>query len=157
MLVNVNFEKTTKDIKLPEIAYNDKQAGIDFYCPEKAIIFAKSFSIVDLKVSWEPSFNPMVGSIISRFFKIYLQMKSKSGLAFKSNIEITNAGVIDEDYRGNIKVLVYNNSEDPFTINEGDKLCQGIVHILPKITINNNATVNKKIRNKKGFGSSNKG
>lgn len=47
----------------------------------------------------------------------------RSGLAVKNFID-TGAGVIDADYRGEVKVLLFNHAEEPFAIKEGDRIAQ---------------------------------
>ena len=56
----------------------------------------------------------------------YGRIASRSGLAVKHNIEV-GAGVIDQDYQGEIKVLLRNLSDTPYTISQGDKIAQLIV------------------------------
>src|SRR5580658_405326 len=56
------------------------------------------------------------------------QIRPRSGLAFKHGIGIVNSpGTIDADYRGEIKVLLINFSQEPFEINTGDRIAQMIV------------------------------
>ncbi|MDD4847714.1 MAG: dUTP diphosphatase [Bacteroidales bacterium] len=56
------------------------------------------------------------------------QVRPRSGLAFKKGITVLNApGTIDADYRGEIKVIIANLSNEPFTINDGDRIAQMVV------------------------------
>lgn len=56
------------------------------------------------------------------------QVRPRSGLAFKYGIGIVNSpGTIDADYRGEIKVLLINLSDQPFEINTGDRIAQMVV------------------------------
>src|ERR1700744_181306 len=56
------------------------------------------------------------------------QVRPRSGLAFKHGIGIINSpGTIDADYRGEIKVLLINYSDQPFEINTGDRIAQMVV------------------------------
>jgi dUTP pyrophosphatase len=56
------------------------------------------------------------------------QIRPRSGLAIKHGISIVNApGTIDADYRGEIKVILANLSNEDFTINDGARICQMIV------------------------------
>lgn len=48
---------------------------------------------------------------------------SRSGLSFKHNLE-TGAGVIDENYRGEVKVHLYNHGDRPYYVNAGDRIAQ---------------------------------
>ncbi|XP_044740068.1 deoxyuridine 5'-triphosphate nucleotidohydrolase-like [Chrysoperla carnea] len=47
----------------------------------------------------------------------------RSGLAFKNGIDV-GAGVVDEDYRGNLKVVLFNHSDTPFIIKKSDRIVQ---------------------------------
>jgi dUTP pyrophosphatase len=56
------------------------------------------------------------------------QIRPRSGLVIKHGISIVNApGTIDADYRGEIKVILANLSNEDFTINDGERICQMIV------------------------------
>lgn len=56
------------------------------------------------------------------------QIRPRSGLAFKYGITVLNTpGTIDADYRGEIKVILINLSNDPFTINDGERICQMVI------------------------------
>ncbi|MGM0375521.1 MAG: dUTP diphosphatase [Bacteroidota bacterium] len=57
------------------------------------------------------------------------QIRPRSGLAAKHGITVLNTpGTIDSDYRGEIKVILVNLSNDEFTIQNGDRICQMVVH-----------------------------
>jgi dUTP pyrophosphatase len=54
-----------------------------------------------------------------------LQVRPRSGLAFKSGITVLNSpGTIDSDYRGEIKVILFNASRNPFDVRHGDRIAQ---------------------------------
>ena len=56
------------------------------------------------------------------------QIRSRSGLALKHGITVLNSpGTIDADYRGEIKVLLINHSQDSFRITNGDRIAQMII------------------------------
>ncbi|MDR0834237.1 MAG: dUTP diphosphatase [Candidatus Symbiothrix sp.] len=56
------------------------------------------------------------------------QIRPRSGLAIKFGISLVNSpGTIDSDYRGEIKVIVINLSNEPFTITDGERICQMVV------------------------------
>jgi dUTP pyrophosphatase len=57
-----------------------------------------------------------------------LQVRPRSGLAFKKGVTVLNApGTIDAGYRGEIKVILINHGSEPFEINPGDKIAQLVV------------------------------
>lgn len=56
------------------------------------------------------------------------QMRPRSGLAFKHGITLLNTpGTIDADYRGEIGVILVNLSSEPFTVNDGERICQMVI------------------------------
>lgn len=56
------------------------------------------------------------------------QMRPRSGLALKHGITLLNTpGTIDADYRGEIGIILINLSSDPFTINDGERICQMVI------------------------------
>jgi len=56
------------------------------------------------------------------------QIRPRSGLAFKHGVSVLNSpGTIDADYRGEIKVLLVNLSQETFTVNDGDRIAQMVV------------------------------
>lgn len=56
------------------------------------------------------------------------QIRPRSGLAYKHGITVLNSpGTIDADYRGEVKVLLVNLSNDPFTIRNGERIAQMVV------------------------------
>lgn len=56
------------------------------------------------------------------------QIRPRSGLALRSGISIVNTpGTVDSDYRGEIGIIVINLSDQPFTINDGERICQMVI------------------------------
>lgn len=56
------------------------------------------------------------------------QIRPRSGLALKHGISLVNTpGTIDADYRGEIGVIMINLSNEPFTVNDGERICQMVV------------------------------
>ena len=56
---------------------------------------------------------------------IEIQIRPRSGLAAKNNISVLNTpGTIDSDYRGEIKVILYNHGSKDFIVNNGDRIAQ---------------------------------
>ena len=65
-----------------------------------------------------------------------IQIRPRSGLAAKNNISVLNTpGTIDSDYRGEIKVIIYNHSNIDFIINNGDRIAQMILTPIVKIEL----------------------
>lgn len=56
-----------------------------------------------------------------------LQVRPRSGLAAKNGITVLNSpGTVDSDYTGEVKIILVNLSNEPFTINNGDRIAQGV-------------------------------
>ena len=92
------------------------------------------------------------------FSKDYeIQIRPRSGLAAKNNISILNTpGTIDSDYRGEIKIILYNHGNNDFTVNNGDRIAQMILAPVVKIELEETNSLPETIRGKGGFGSTGK-
>lgn len=86
------------------------------------------------------------------------QVRPRSGLASKHGVTVLNApGTIDEDYRGELKVLLVNLSADPYTIHPGDRIAQLVVAPVRRVTVSEVADASDlglTPRGEGGFGSS---
>ena len=83
-----------------------------------------------------------------------LQIRPRSGLAAKSGIGLLNSpGTVDADYRGEIKVILFNHSDVDFAIQPGDRIAQGICALVIQIP---GIPVKTEKRNEGGFGSTGK-
>ena len=92
------------------------------------------------------------------FSKNYeIQIRPRSGLAAKNNISVLNTpGTIDSDYRGEIKVIIYNHGNNDFTINNGDRIAQMILAPVVKMELEETSNLPETIRGEGGFGSTGK-
>lgn len=82
------------------------------------------------------------------------QVRPRSGLAFKSGITVLNSpGTIDSDYRGELKVLLINLSDQPFTIQDGDRIAQLVVAAYQQIDWQEVTTLSETVRGAGGHGS----
>ena len=80
------------------------------------------------------------------------QLRPRSGLTFKNGI-ITQLGTIDEDYTGDISLVVLNTSNIPFHINKGDRLGQIVFSKVEKFDLNVVDELSKTLRGENGFNS----
>ena len=63
------------------------------------------------------------------------QIRPRSGLALKSGITVLNGpGTIDSDYRGEIKIILINHSDEVFNINDGDRIAQIVFNNIQQVT-----------------------
>lgn len=85
------------------------------------------------------------------------QIRPRSGLAAKHGISIVNApGTVDADYRGEIKVVLVNLSNEPFTVNPGERIAQMVVARHEKVEWEPVETLEESTRGAGGFGSTGK-
>jgi dUTP pyrophosphatase len=81
------------------------------------------------------------------------QIRPRSGLAIKHGISLVNApGTIDADYRGEIKVIMINLSNEPFTIADGERICQMVVAKHERVEWEQTDELDKTARGEGGFG-----
>jgi len=86
-----------------------------------------------------------------------IQIRPRSGLAAKNNISVLNTpGTIDSDYRGEIKVILYNHSDSDFLINNKDRIAQMILVPVIKMNLEETDTLPETVRGEGGFGSTGK-
>ena len=86
-----------------------------------------------------------------------VQIRPRSGLAAKNNISILNTpGTIDSDYRGEIKVIVYNHGNNDFLVNNGDRIAQMILMPVVKMELEETSDLPETVRGEGGFGSTGK-
>ncbi len=85
------------------------------------------------------------------------QVRPRSGLAYKNGVTVLNSpGTIDADYRGEVKVLLINHSQDPFTIFDGDRIAQLVVARHEQITWQESLELDETERGAGGYGSTGK-
>jgi deoxyuridine 5''-triphosphate nucleotidohydrolase (dut) len=86
-----------------------------------------------------------------------VQIRPRSGLAAKNNISVLNTpGTIDSDYRGELKVILYNHSSKEFIVNNDDRIAQMILVPIIKATFEEVENLPETIRGEGGFGSTGK-
>ena len=86
-----------------------------------------------------------------------IQIRPRSGLAIKNNISVLNTpGTIDSDYRGEIKIILFNHGNNEFIINNGDRIAQMILLPINKIDLEEVVNLPDTNRGKGGFGSTGK-
>jgi dUTP pyrophosphatase len=76
----------------------------------------------------------------------------RSGLAVKHGID-TLAGVVDSDYRGEVRVVLINHGPEPFTIRAGDRVAQMLVQRVERAVFVSAAAIGETARGASGFGS----
>ena len=81
------------------------------------------------------------------------QMRPRSGLALKHGITLLNTpGTIDADYRGEIGVILVNLSSEPFTVNDGERICQMVIATYNQVSWKQVEVLDETERGAGGFG-----
>ncbi len=117
-------------------------AGLDLYTPIPGTVLPQQRLLVPLDIS------------IQLPIGTYGHILPRSGLALKHGIHI-GAGVVDEDYRGNVSVLLMNLGDQPFTFKEGDRIAQMVIKKYESVNVIE-SIVDDSQRGAGGFGSSGK-
>ncbi|KAL2007934.1 hypothetical protein VTN00DRAFT_7916 [Thermoascus crustaceus] len=118
-------------------------AGYDLYSAKDTVIPAKGKGLVD------------TGIAIAVPEGTYGRIAPRSGLAAKNFID-TGAGVIDADYRGEVKVLLFNFSDVDFTVKEGDRIAQLVLERIYTPEVMVVEELEESVRGAGGFGSTGK-
>ena len=114
---------------------------------------------MDKSIELKPGESCLVPTGLSvAFSKEYeVQIRPRSGLAAKNNISVLNTpGTIDSDYRGEIKVILFNHGNKNFKINNNDRIAQMILTPVIKMDLEETNELPESIRGAGGFGSTGK-
>ena len=127
-------------------AYQTKgAAGFDLHSIEDVILKPGERKLIGTGLAFEIEYGYEV------------QIRPRSGLAFKHGITVLNSpGTIDSDYRGEIKVLLINHSNEEFEIKKGDRIAQAIVAPVIQAEIIEVEELSETKRGEGGFGSTGK-
>jgi dUTP pyrophosphatase len=86
-----------------------------------------------------------------------VQIRPRSGLAAKNSITVLNTpGTIDSDYRGEIKIIIFNHGKEDFLINNKDRVAQMVLTPVVKMEFEETDSLPDTIRGEGGFGSTGK-
>ena len=86
-----------------------------------------------------------------------IQIRPRSGLAAKNNISVLNTpGTIDSDYRGEVKIILFNHGNENFIINKNDRIAQMVLTPIIKMELDETSELPDSIRGEGGFGSTGK-
>ena len=145
-MVKVLIKKLDPKIKLPEYK-TDGASGMDLvaFIKESLTIKPRTSSLIPTGISVAFSEN------------YEIQIRPRSGLAAKNNISVLNTpGTIDSDYRGEIKIIIYNHGNNDFIVNNGDRIAQMILAPVVKMELEETDNLPETVRGKDGFGSTGK-
>ena len=145
-MVKVLVKKLNPSIKLPSYKTNGA-SGMDL------------MAFIEKKIILSPKKSCLVPTGLSVAFSenYEIQIRPRSGLAAKNNISILNTpGTIDSDYRGEIKIILFNHGNIDFIINNEDRIAQMVLVPVHKIDFEEVENLPDTIRGKGGFGSTGK-
>ena len=145
-MVKVLIKKIDPSVQLP--SYKTKGAsGMDLT------------AFIEKPINLEPGKSCLVPTGLSVAFpdEYEIQIRPRSGLAATKNISVLNTpGTIDSDYRGEIKIILFNHGSENFIINNNDRVAQMILTPIAKMELEETNELPESIRGKEGFGSTGK-
>ncbi len=145
-MVKVLVKKINSEVKLP-IYKTEGSSGMDLMAYIKRPIHIK------------PKKSELIptGLSIAIPDNTEIQIRPRSGLAAKNNISVLNTpGTIDSDYRGELKVILFNHGDKEFIVNNHDRIAQMVLVPIIKATFEEVNELPKTIRGEGGFGSTGK-
>lgn len=128
-----------------------------FDIPKKASAGAACF---DIQSADDTEIAPRHAGIVRTGLKLKLPENhvllvfSRSGHGFKNNVRLSNCvGVIDSDYRGELKVSLQNDGDETFSVRYGDRVAQGLIVPIPQVAMVAGVVIADTARGAGGFGS----
>ena len=145
-MVKILIKKLNSKVKLPKYK-TDGSSGMDLMA-----FLDKPISIMPQKSGLIPT-----GLSIAIPDNTEVQIRPRSGLAAKNHISVLNTpGTVDSDYRGELKVILYNHGSEEFIVNNDDRIAQMILVPIIKATFEEVENLPETIRGDGGFGSTGK-
>ena len=145
-MAKVLIKKLDPTVKLP--AYKTEGAsGMDL------------MALLNEPINLKPNSSCLVPTGLAVAFSsdFEIQIRPRSGLAAKNSISVLNTpGTIDSDYRGEIKVILFNHGKNDFLINNKDRIAQMILTPVIKMDLEETDDLPETIRGESGFGSTGK-
>ena len=145
-MVRVLIKKLDPKVAIP--SYKTKGAsGMDLmaFVREKIVIKPQTSALIPtgLSVAFSEDYE--------------IQIRPRSGLAAKNNISVLNTpGTIDSDYRGELKIIIFNHSKHDFVVNNKDRVAQMVLTPIAKMELEEANELPKTLRGEGGFGSTGK-
>ncbi len=145
-MVKVLINKLNSKVQLPKYK-TDGSSGMDL------------MAFIEKPINIKPHQSALIPTGISIAIPedTEVQIRPRSGLAAKSNISVLNTpGTIDSDYRGEIKIILFNHGKEEFIINNNDRVAQMILMPIIKAEFEEVEDLPKTLRGPGGFGSTGK-
>ena len=145
-MVKVLIKKLNSKVQLPKYK-TDGSSGMDL------------MAFIENSINIKPQQSALIPTGISIAIpeNTEVQIRPRSGLAAKSSISVLNTpGTIDSDYRGEIKIILFNHGKEEFVINNNDRIAQMILMPVIKAEFEEVEDLPKTLRGSGGFGSTGK-
>jgi len=143
-LVKLKVKKLSKLAEIPQYQ-TEESAGFDLHSVDDVILKPFERKLIATGISFE----------IPKGYEI--QIRPRSGLAYKHGITVLNSpGTIDSDYRGEIKILLINHSDEDFEIKVGERVAQAVIQKVYQASFEEVEDLNSTVRGVAGFGSTGK-
>jgi dUTP pyrophosphatase len=145
-MAKVLIKKLNPDVELPAYKTNGA-SGMDL------------MAFIEEPIRIEPNSSYLVPTGLSMAFSedYEVQIRPRSGLAVKSSVTVLNApGTIDSDYRGEIKIILFNHGKENFLINNKDRIAQMVLTPVVKVVLEETDNLPDTSRGDGGFGSTGK-
>ena len=145
-MVKVLIKKLNSKVQLPKYK-TDGSSGMDL------------MAFIESSINIKPQESALIPTGISIAIPedTEIQIRPRSGLAVKSSISVLNTpGTIDSDYRGEIKIILFNHGKEDFVINNNDRIAQMILMPIIKAEFEEVENLPKTLRGSGGFGSTGK-
>ena len=145
-MVKVLIKKLNSKVQLPKYK-TDGSSGMDL------------IAFIESPINIKPQESALIPTGISIAIpkNTEVQIRPRSGLAAKSSMSVLNApGTIDSDYRGEIKIILFNHGKKEFIINNNDRVAQMILMPIIKAEFEEVEDLPKTLRGSGGFGSTGK-
>ena len=145
-MVKVLVKKLKPSVKLPSYKTNGA-SGMDL------------MAYIDKSIELKPGESCLIPTGLSVAFpKEYeIQIRPRSGLAAKNNISVLNTpGTIDSDYRGELKIILFNHGNENFVINDNDRVAQMVLTPIIKMELEEVNELPVSVRGVGGFDSTGK-
>ena len=145
-MVKIFIKKLKPSVQLPSYKTNGA-SGMDL------------MAFIDEPIEIKPGKSCLVPTGLSVAFsnEYEIQIRPRSGLAAKNNITVLNTpGTIDSDYRGELKIILFNHGNENFIINNNDRIAQMVLTPINKMELEETNELPETIRGEGGFGSTGK-
>tara|TARA_B100001778_G_scaffold289692_1_gene258741 strand:+ start:60 stop:500 length:441 start_codon:yes stop_codon:yes gene_type:complete len=145
-MVKILIKKTNKEVTTPKYK-TDGSSGVDLsaFLEKKVVIKPNSSELIP------------TGLQVAIPEELEIQIRPRSGLAAKESIGVLNSpGTIDSDYRGELKIILFNHGKEDFIINNGDRIAQMVLVPIVKMEFEEVDSLPNTVRGQGGFGSTGK-